>query len=230
MKNNLIKLNLGCGKDIRKDFINIDSHEHKNHKLDIKADLTKKIPLKSNVADFVYCSHLLEHLDWLAGQNFLEEIFRVLKHNGKLRILVPDHKKIFKRYIENDKKFFFDIKKNLNENDYKYYQQLLKNKSKVKKQRLSNPPPSWHFSKKPKHVYQVKLRERYFNSLLEIVNWFTHQHGEHKTLYDFETITLVMKKIGFLKIKKVSYDFEIDAKSNVRKKVSLCVEAYKKLK
>ena len=227
MKNNFIKLNLGCGKDIKKGFLNIDSFEHKNFKLDIKTNLTRKIPIESNIVNFVYSSHFLEHLDWIAGENFLKEVLRVLKKGGKLRILVPDYQKIFKNYVKKDKKFFLSIKKHLNNCDYEYYKKVLEDKTKVKKERLLNPPPGWHFSKKPAHIYQVKLRKRYFSSLLQIVNWFTHQHGEHKTLYDFETLNLIMKKIGFKKIQKTSYQLKIDAKSSIRKKISLCVEAYK---
>ena len=227
MKNKLMMLNLGCGKDIKKGFVNIDSFEHSNHKLDIKTDLAKKIPVTSNSADFAYSAHFLEHLDWIKADFFLKEVLRVLKKGGKLRILVPDYEKIFKNYAKGNKKFFIDIKNYLNNIDYKYYKKILSNRSLVKKQRIKNPPPKWHFSKKPEDVYKIRLRAKRFNTTMQVLNWFTHQHGEHFTLYDFETIIQILKKIGFKKIKKTSYKSTIDAKSNIRKLVSLCIEAYK---
>ena len=62
------------------------------------------LPFKANYFDEIYASHILEHLN--NPLHFLEEIYRVLKHGGKLHIwtpnkksknaaLDPDHKKIY---------------------------------------------------------------------------------------------------------------------------------------
>lgn len=223
-----IKLNLACGKDIRKNFINIDSYQHKNFPLNIKANLSKNIPLKSNYADFVYSSHFLEHLDWLDGENFLREVYRILKKGGKIRLLIPNYEKIFRSYLRNDSNFFSSIEKYLNEIDYPYYKKLVDNPKEVlKKRKKNNPPPKWHFSKKKNHRHNVKLRAKYYKSNIEIVNWFTHQYGEHKTLYDYFSLKKVLSSLGFFKIKKTSYKKNIDIPSILRMKVSLCVEAQK---
>jgi predicted SAM-dependent methyltransferase len=52
--------------------------------------LIKGVPVNSDNADIIYCSHFLEHLTKNDGQYFLEECFRSLKKGGLLRIAVPD--------------------------------------------------------------------------------------------------------------------------------------------
>jgi ubiquinone/menaquinone biosynthesis C-methylase UbiE len=79
------KLNLGCGKDIKKDYINVDIHKLKG--VDKIVDLNQKLPFKDNFFDEVFCSHVLEHSKDL---NFtLKEIYRILKKDGKLIAIVP---------------------------------------------------------------------------------------------------------------------------------------------
>ncbi|MEI6835565.1 MAG: methyltransferase domain-containing protein [Candidatus Falkowbacteria bacterium] len=53
-------------------------------------NLIKGVPVKSDSADVIYCSHFLEHLNRNDGRFFLEECFRALKKGGLLRIAVPD--------------------------------------------------------------------------------------------------------------------------------------------
>ena len=92
-----MKLNLGCGKDIRKGYINIDIYQHPGVKLDYICDVSKKIPLKNKSIEYVYIAHNLEHYNWLDAENVLREVKRVLKPKGKVRILVPDYEKIFRK-------------------------------------------------------------------------------------------------------------------------------------
>lgn len=56
----------------------------------LRHDLRKGIPFADGVADAVYHSHLLEHLDRDAVPGFLAEVKRVLKPGGIHRIVVPD--------------------------------------------------------------------------------------------------------------------------------------------
>ena len=53
-------------------------------------DLRKGIPFDDNVFDVVYSSHFLEHIDKDDVPSFLEDCHRVLKHNGIIRLVVPD--------------------------------------------------------------------------------------------------------------------------------------------
>lgn len=53
-------------------------------------DLTEKIPLADDSVDIVFSSHFLEHLTKTKGEQFLNDIYRIMKPGGLMRILVPD--------------------------------------------------------------------------------------------------------------------------------------------
>jgi ubiquinone/menaquinone biosynthesis C-methylase UbiE len=96
------KLNLGCGKDIKKGFINLDSKKIKG--VDIVADLERKLPFEDNYFDLVYASHVLEHISDL--DFLLREIHRILKSDGRMVIFVP-HFSFFGSYTDPTHKRFF---------------------------------------------------------------------------------------------------------------------------
>lgn len=80
------KLNLGCGPDYKKGWINLDYHTR--YKLDIVHNLDKSpYPFKDKTFDHIYCSHILEHVTDLFKT--LKELERILKVNGTLHIRVP---------------------------------------------------------------------------------------------------------------------------------------------
>jgi predicted SAM-dependent methyltransferase len=53
-------------------------------------DARKKFPFTSNVFDYVFSEHVIEHLTYHEGINFLQESYRVLKPYGKVRVSTPD--------------------------------------------------------------------------------------------------------------------------------------------
>lgn len=84
MKKN--KLNIGSGKDIKRDYINLDSVKLPG--VDIVHDLNKyPWPFKNNDFSLVYSSHVLEHLDSIIKP--IEEIWRITKSGSKVLIEVP---------------------------------------------------------------------------------------------------------------------------------------------
>ncbi|MDP1728704.1 MAG: methyltransferase domain-containing protein [archaeon] len=82
----MIKLNLGCGQDYKRGYINIDSN--KNIEAEIHCDLSKKIPFKNNSVDEVYCKNMFEHIP--EPLKFLLEIKRILKNGGKAIIITSN--------------------------------------------------------------------------------------------------------------------------------------------
>ena len=65
------------------------------------ADATRYIPLPSASVEFVYSSHMLEHLDKADARLFLAEVRRILKPGGMVRIAVPDIELIIRKYLAN---------------------------------------------------------------------------------------------------------------------------------
>jgi len=91
-------VNIGCGSRIRPEFIGID-YEWKFH-LDACWDVTKGLPLESDSVSGAFSQHCFEHLSLEQGFKLLQEIWRVLKPNGTLRISVPDGELYIRRYLE----------------------------------------------------------------------------------------------------------------------------------
>lgn len=52
-------------------------------------DITRKFFFKSNIFDFVYIEHGLEHVEFNGVINFLTETYRILKPGGVLRVASP---------------------------------------------------------------------------------------------------------------------------------------------
>lgn len=64
------------------------------------ADARKRIPEVDHSIDVLYSSHMLEHLDVTEAQAFLAEAKRVLKHNGYIRLAVPDIRLFIDDYLQ----------------------------------------------------------------------------------------------------------------------------------
>ena len=81
-----MKLNLGCGKDIKKGYVNVDFVKLPG--VDKVFDLNKKRwPFKENTFDEVNCKDIIEHLD--DPLKTMEEIWRITKPNAVIKIHVP---------------------------------------------------------------------------------------------------------------------------------------------
>lgn len=96
------KLNLGCGKDIKKDYVNLDSVNLPG--VNVIHNLDKyPWPFKDNTFDEIYASHSLEHLDSIIKP--VEEIWRISKNNAKIKIKVPIFPSIW-AMVTTHKQFF----------------------------------------------------------------------------------------------------------------------------
>ena len=221
-----ISLNIACGNrtiESTEEFhwINIDSYERENP-LDLIIDITKEFPFENNSVDYIYAEHFIEHLNWLEGKEFLQNCFNCLKKDGILRLVLPDYKKIFQKYLEKDYYFFKVFFQKLNNYDLSYYTKVYNEPEKIKKERKNNLPPEWHFTDRNR----LKLRLRHYDYLIEIIDWFVHQYQEHKTLWDFESLEGLLKEIGFSRIIQTNWR-KIDSKAPTRVKSSLYIEGIK---
>lgn len=82
---NKINLDLGCGPEKLNHAIGIDNKIMTG--VNIVADIAR-LPIKSNIADNIFLLNVLEHFD--NPHLVLEEIYRVLKKEGKVLIRLPN--------------------------------------------------------------------------------------------------------------------------------------------
>jgi len=120
-----VKLNLGCGSATSENWTNIDrslniylsrmpriktllyrigvisemAFRAKWTGKIVRRDVTKGIPFASDSVDFIYSSHMLEHLGKDETIALLAECVRVLKKGGVLRVTVPDLKAMVHNYM-----------------------------------------------------------------------------------------------------------------------------------
>lgn len=89
MITNSKRLNLGCGRNILTDWINVDLVPLDG--VDVIADLDDcrktKLPFADNEIDEFFASHLIEHLH--NPLPFMEELHRIAKPNAKATFRVP---------------------------------------------------------------------------------------------------------------------------------------------
>ena len=82
-----VKLNLGCGSDVRPGWVNVDKFPCDNQV--VQADFPI-LPFASGYADEILLSHVLEHFGFKDGETLCAEMARVLKPGGVAHIEVPD--------------------------------------------------------------------------------------------------------------------------------------------
>lgn len=139
-----IKLNLGCGNQIARGWINVDyslggmlakiplfftlNKRFKFFNLSWSSeilihDLTKTFPWSNETVDEIYSSHTLEHLNKNQGRHFLKECHRVLKKDGIIRIVVPDLNSFVHSYLNGEilAEDFIEKLRVLNDNSQKSY-------------------------------------------------------------------------------------------------------------
>lgn len=63
-------------------------------------DLRRNIPLPNGSVKWVYSSNFIEHLEKEEARQLLRECRRVLATDGRIRLVVPDLKKVAKKYFE----------------------------------------------------------------------------------------------------------------------------------
>lgn len=87
-----MKLSLGCGKNLRGDYVGVDIIDYSDifpKGKFVKADLFRKFPFEDNSIEEVYAAHFIEHIPQDRVIWFFNEVYRVLILNGIFEIHVP---------------------------------------------------------------------------------------------------------------------------------------------
>lgn len=79
------KLNVGCGRDIKDGWVNLDRHSLPG--VDVVHNIEDlPLPFADEEFDYIYCKDVLEHCDYIP---VLRDLHRILKTGGRIFIKVP---------------------------------------------------------------------------------------------------------------------------------------------
>ncbi len=99
-----LKIQVGGGARRLDGWLNLDLPP-----ADLALDVLWGLPFPKGSARFVFCSHLLEHLDYPDDAlRLLVDVRRVLAAGGVLRLIVPDIEQYMVAYSKRDRRFFRD--------------------------------------------------------------------------------------------------------------------------
>lgn len=97
-----LQLHIGSGPYNLDGWINLDIYPAQ-----LSTNVLWGLPFTDGQCRYVFLSHLLEHLFYPTDANsLLEDIYRILRPGGVVRIVVPDIAQCIRAYQENDSAFF----------------------------------------------------------------------------------------------------------------------------
>jgi predicted SAM-dependent methyltransferase len=98
------RLNWGCGEGAPSGWINSDLKSGPG--IDISCDIRDGLPLETDSIDYVVSIHALPEIPYFDLNDVLEELRRVLKPGGYLRLVLPDLDRGIDAYRRNDSFYF----------------------------------------------------------------------------------------------------------------------------
>jgi len=90
-------VDIGCGWNIHADLVNLDYSWHPG--IDLCCDVTRGLPFVSGSMRGVFSEHCLEHFSLDVAAAVIQEIRRVLRKDGTLRVVVPDAEAYLREYV-----------------------------------------------------------------------------------------------------------------------------------
>jgi len=206
-----VKINIGSGNIGKDDWINIDKSilailaKHRSlrtflvkigvlpkiYNVDwpknlLIHDIRKRLPFEDKSVKFIFTSHFLEHLTRFEGKNLINECYRIAENNAVIRIVVPDLELLVQKYLKKDEQFLLKLK----ENQLTYIPAL-------RNEKLSFADIiSFYFYGKG----NVIKRKEGFKGFLE-----KKLTSEHKWMYDFNSLKLLLESAGFKNIRRCNY-------------------------
>jgi predicted SAM-dependent methyltransferase len=174
-----LKLNLGCGPNLKSGWINVDL----NRETELQLDLRRDLPFNEGSVSLVYSEHFFEHIDYPGdAMAFLRECYRVLEPLGVMSMAIPDTEWAIRSYLTADPKYYA----------------------------VANEK-NWHGA--------------WCDTPMHHLNYHFRQVGEHKYVYDYETIARVFTGVGYMDVCRREFDPNLDTAE--RRVGSMYVEARK---
>ncbi len=98
------RLNWGCGEHPEPGWINSDLKDGPS--IDISCDIRNGIPLEDGSLDYIVSIHALPMISYPDLLSVLQELRRMLKPSGVLRLALPDVDKGIRAYLDGDRDHF----------------------------------------------------------------------------------------------------------------------------
>ena len=98
------RLNWGCGEHTEPGWINSDLKEVPG--IDISCDIRDGLPLDDGSLDYIVSIHALPMISYPDLVPVLQELLRVLKPGGVLRLSLPDVNRGIRAFLEGDRDYF----------------------------------------------------------------------------------------------------------------------------
>lgn len=216
-----LMINLGCGDRVHPDWVNLDYSRANRLKVSLVGrwltdlnvlspaplnykdhDLRKGIPYDSKAVEYVYCSHVLEHIDRAYVQKFVAEIFRVLRPGGICRVVVPDLEKAANDYLRalegcRDKPESAACQ-TYDHVMLELFDQFVRTELGGEKGKLASASP---------HDQETWLQrfKRPFVRLL-LPNDPAETGELHRWMYDDYSLVRLLRTVGFARVKRVHYN------------------------
>jgi glycosyltransferase involved in cell wall biosynthesis len=95
----LLKLNLGCGRDYKEGFVNVDIRDGVG--ADLVHDIAKPFSFSSGSVSKIIAQDVFEHLTVEEQSSLLSEIYRLLAKGGKLSVRIPNNEDIWNRFSDD---------------------------------------------------------------------------------------------------------------------------------
>ena len=92
-----IRLNLGCGDDIKKEYLNIDAAKSNKNVIFMDIDKLKK-KFSDLSVDEIYAKDVLEHVGFPTAKKWISDWSNLLKTNGIITIITPCLELIIEAY------------------------------------------------------------------------------------------------------------------------------------
>lgn len=196
-----VKIEIGGMRNME-GWIALDNRSDSNFNI-----ITDEIPVPDNSVEYLYMSHVIEHIPLSCSENVIKKIFQKLTPGGKLRIVCPDLEVILQAYLKRDTSIFNNPAYQLGTVPQDYLRLGIGGciVGQISTSILNDENDSYLFAKKSENSFQY-------------IATFSHVSG-----WDFEMLENLLRICGFSKIERTQFE-DIDPHKLLGQ---LCVNAYK---
>lgn len=184
-------VNIGAGKWYRKnwqvlDYIG-DWYQYNKFFVDFNFDLTggEKLPFADGSVSLFYSEHVFEHFSDDCCQHLFNEIYRSLKKEGGVRIVVPNADLLYERFGMRDEQFFEPWMSTHNTNLIGAFLSLFAH------------PRQPVDEVEVKNDFACMTKEQFFDKYSKTLSYDYERAGEHINWFNYNKLKRMLTESGF---------------------------------